>query len=207
MRMQLLQEHQFSHAEGKPAEVAVQRNLQAFQFFSADDKQIVQFRANGFSFNRLAPYSHLDDYLPEIERVWQIFVSLAMPVTLRKIGLRTINRLLVPMADGKVTLEDYLRIRPRLPDEKALTFTGFLNHHRAAEPATGNHVNTVLTTQAVEGSNLPLLLDIDTFRPVKVAPPPWPEIVAILASLRSLKNRVFWNTLTEECLSLFSQPA
>jgi uncharacterized protein (TIGR04255 family) len=207
MRQQLLQEHQISQPETGPPEVAVRRNLQALQFFSADDKQAVQFRANGFSFNRLAPYSKLDDYLPEIEWAWGIFLATAKPVTLRKISLRTINRLLLPLSNGMVTLEDYLRTCPRLPDESRLTFTGFLNHHSAAEPETKNHVNILLTTQAAEHNALPLILDIDAYRPVVVEPPPWSVIVEVLHSLRDLKNRVFWNTLTDKCRNLFSPSA
>ena len=62
---------------------SARRGIQALQFLHDDEKQLVQVRALGFSFNRLAPYSTLDDYLPEIERTWRLFVSLASPVQIR----------------------------------------------------------------------------------------------------------------------------
>jgi uncharacterized protein (TIGR04255 family) len=203
MRHALFQEHAISQKGEAAPELSIRRGLQALQFLTADEKQIIQFRAGGFSFNRLAPYSHLHDYLPEIERTWGLYQEFVKPVLIRKIGLRTINRIPLPLYDGKVKLEDYLQTCPRLPDEGRLIFTGFLNHHMAEEPGTGNRVNIVLTTQEAEPSALPLILDIDAFRPCQIEPPPWKTILEILASLRDLKNRVFRHTLTEKCLNLF----
>ena len=79
--------------------MSVRRGIQALQFLHADEKQLVQVRAQGFSFNRLAPYTSLDDYLPEIERTWHLFVGLASPVQIRVVQLRYINR--IPCRRGR----------------------------------------------------------------------------------------------------------
>jgi uncharacterized protein (TIGR04255 family) len=204
MRRQLIQEHKFSLQGDAPPDFCVRRGLQALQCLTSDEKQIIQFRAAGFSFNRLAPYSRLDDYLPEIHRSWELFRGIAKPVLIRKIGLRTINKIPLPLVEGKVKLEDYIETCPRLPDEDSLTFLGFLNHHMAAEPSTGNRVNIVLMTMEPEPAHLPLILDIDAFRAGQIDPSSWPGMLEILMSIRDLKNRVFRNSLTEKCLSLFS---
>jgi uncharacterized protein (TIGR04255 family) len=207
MRQQLVQEHQITQQGKASPEFMVRQGLQALQFLTDDEKQIIQFRVGGFSFNKLAPYSRLDDYLPEIERTWGLFLKIARPVVIRKIGLRTINRISLPLAEGRVKLEDYLNTCPRLPDEEALMFTGFLNHHMALESQTGNRVNIVPTTMEAGPECLPLILDIDAFRPCQLDPSSWGEMLEIQKSLRSLKNRVFRNTLTERCLNLFSPSA
>src|ERR687891_1417850 len=49
-------------------QMSVRGGIQAFQCFDETEKQLVQVRAQGYSFNRLAPYTSMDDYLPEIER-------------------------------------------------------------------------------------------------------------------------------------------
>ena len=49
------------------------RAIQSLQFLHEDEKQLVQVMAQGFSFNRLAPYTSLDDYLPVIQRTWELF--------------------------------------------------------------------------------------------------------------------------------------
>src|SRR5438093_11390136 len=65
-------------SEGPPTHKAM-RGIQAFQFLHEDRKQLVQVRSQGYTFNRLAPYSTLDDYLPEIERTWKLFIGVAGP--------------------------------------------------------------------------------------------------------------------------------
>jgi len=111
---------------------------------------LTKVRMQGFSFNRLAPYTSLDDYLPEIERTWGLFASIASPVQIRVVRLRYINRILLPLTNGRVELEDYLKVGPRLPDEDRLRFAGFLNQYAAVEIDTGHQVNIVLTSQPPE---------------------------------------------------------
>jgi uncharacterized protein (TIGR04255 family) len=203
LRMQFIHETKIeTHPDATP-QMSVRHGIQAFQFLHADEKQLVQLRAQGFSFNRLAPYTSLDDYLPEIERTWQLFVGLASPVQIRVVQLRYINRILLPTVAGRVQLTDYLKIGPRLPDEDRLAFVGFLNQHAAVETDTGNQANIVLTTQPQENDKLPIIFDNCVASAGTAEPEDWPWILARILSLRALKNRIFGNTLTERCLNLF----
>ena len=60
-----------------------------------------------------------------------------------------------------------------------------------------------IVTQAVEPLGdrpvTPLLLDIDAFVGLKVAPTD-PEIFAVLKRLDKFKNEIFFNTLTDEVI-------
>ena len=202
-RRRLLSEHQLSAVPGQPVAVTSRQGLQALQYASLDEKQIVQFRLNGFSFNRLAPYSSFDDYLPEIERTWRLFVDISRPVLCRVIRLRFINRIALPLTDGRVEIDDYLKLAPRLADEKRLTFVGFFNQHSVEETATGNQANIVFATQPVEQDRLPLIFDIEAFKVGDCEPSDWNTISGRIASLRALKNLVFRNSLSDTCLNLF----
>ncbi len=206
-RAQLLQEHQIAAKPGELPEVSVRRGVEALQFLKADEKQLVQVRASSYSFNRLAPYTTLADYLPEIERTWRRYVDLATPVQVRLIRLRYINRILLPITAGGLELNEYLRVAPHLPDEKKMTFVGFLNHHAAVEVATGHQVNIVLMSQLPEGERLPIILDNAASSEERAAPSDWTWILAKIQSLRSLNKRIFRDTLTEKCLNLFRQPS
>jgi uncharacterized protein (TIGR04255 family) len=90
-RTQFLEEHHIEQKAGQPPQVSVRRRLQALQFLQEDQKQLVQVRMQGFSFNRLAPYTSLDDYLLEIERAWGLFASITSPVQIRAVRLRSIQ--------------------------------------------------------------------------------------------------------------------
>ncbi len=204
LRQQFVQNPVITTEKDAPV-LQLNEGLGAVQFLTADEKQLVQFRANGFSFNRLAPYTTLDDYLGEIQTAWEKFRELAGPVMVRKIGLRMINCILLPIDEGKFKISDYLTTAPRLPDTgMKLGIVGFLDQQVVADEETGNLANIVKTSQLPEDDKLPVILDIDAYILCQMAPPEWSELLPRIESLRNLKNRIFQHTLTPQCLNLFS---
>jgi uncharacterized protein (TIGR04255 family) len=206
-RTQFIEEHEIKQHGGEPAKYSARRAVQAFQCLQEDERQLVQVRMNGFAFNRLAPYGGLDDYMDEIKRTWLQFIALTSPIQIRAVRLRYINRILLPMKSEALQLQDFLKVSPQLPNESNLTFVGFLNQHSAIESGTGNQANIVLTTQPPEADNLPIILDIGVHHVGPSEPDDWVWIAQNIQSLRSLKNRIFKNTLTERCLNLFQHSA
>jgi uncharacterized protein (TIGR04255 family) len=202
-RTQFMQALQVQAVPDQAPNVTTKHGIRALQMLQEDEKQLVQIRVQGFSFNRLAPYSSLDEYLPEMERTWRIFLRLVMPVQVRLIRLRYINRVMIPLEAGRVDLDKYLKLGPRLPDEDRLTLVGFLNQHSAEEIGTGNRVNIVLTGQPPESDKLPVILDINTIALGECDVSDWKGIESKIQSLRRLKNTIFENSLTDQCLSLF----
>lgn len=189
-------------SDGEPR-FSSSQGLAALQFVSADEKEVVQIRAGGFSYNRMAPYTSFDDYLPEISRCWDEFSRLVSPVQIRKLGLRFINRIGIPTENGIVNLTEYFKINPRLSDGTGLQLTGFFHQHQAEDPTTGTIANIILASQLTESNILPLLLDIEVLSPQRLAPAPLSRWTDQIESLRSLKNRIFRHSLTEKCLNLF----
>lgn len=204
-RTQFLEEHQIEQKAGQPIQFSARRRLQALQFLQEDEKQLVQVRMQGFSFNRLAPYTNLDDYLPEVERAWGIFTRIVSPVQIRGVRLRYINRILLPLTNGRVELKDYLKVSPKLPDEDHLQLAGFLNQYSAVEMDTGLQVMVVLTSQPPESDKVPIIFDISVGSAETTEPEKWAWLLAQIRSLRHLKNRIFRDSLTEPCLNLFRQ--
>jgi uncharacterized protein (TIGR04255 family) len=203
LRILNLQQHQLEmKIEGAPA-FTTQQAIQAIQLLSADERQLLQVRTHGYSFNRLAPYSSLDDYLPKIHLTWGKFIALVSPIQVRIVRLRYINKILIPMADGQVELDQYFKVGPGLPDEDQLTLTNFINQHSVVERGTGNQANIVLADQPVENDQLPVIFDITTSRVGNFDPHDWDALSKVIQSLRNLKNTIFENTLTPTCLNLF----
>jgi uncharacterized protein (TIGR04255 family) len=175
-RRRMLSEHRISSTPDQPLAVSSRQGLASLQYFTSDEKQLVQFRPGGYSFNRLAPYTTLDDYLPEIARTWKPFVDVAKPVVCRTVRLRYINRIELPMVEGKVEIDAYLKLAPRLADEERLSFAGFFNQHSVLESATGNQANIVFATQPPTKHTLPILFDIETFKAMDIEPADWQAI-------------------------------
>lgn len=178
--------------------------VHALQFKQEDAKQLIQVRAHGYSFNRLAPYSSLDDYMGEIRRTWDIFRSLTGPSQIRGIRLRYINRILLPIDGGTLDFDQFLKSGPRLPAKSGLEIASFFNQYAAVEPGTGNVATVSLMAQEAESERLPVILDISAAGTVNLEPDsPWTSISSRIQSLRKLKNHIFKNTLTAKCLALF----
>lgn len=208
VQKRLLQQFQIrQQGDAAPEHELKDGRLDALLFRSEDNLQLTQFRRSGYSFNRLAPYEGMDAYLPEIERTWGNYCSIAQPLRIRKIGLRMINRIAVPIgANGGLSLDAYLKTGPRLPtvDGRALSFTGFLNQHQILDEGTGHQVNIALAVEGKKENRLILLLDIDTFDVHPRETLEWAEIAPVIQSLRNLKNELFFNILTEQCLNLYT---
>jgi uncharacterized protein (TIGR04255 family) len=197
-------QHRMIARPNEAPQVSSTQAVHALQFFSQDSLQLVQVRSNGYSFNRLRPYSTLDDYLPEIERTWNVFVELVQPVRVRRIALRYINRILLPcVKPGRIPLDQYLRLGPLLPHDDELTYMGFFNQYAAIETATQNTITITLTAQPAEEGNLPVIFDIEARREFGAQPDDWNRLREVILSLRRLKNRVFKRTLSDQCLNLF----
>ena len=202
-----IEEHRFERQGNEPSKHTTMRGIQALQFRTQDNTQLVQVRSHGYSFNRLAPYSSLDDYIGEIERTWARFVKIALPVQIRAVKLRYINRILIPLTDGKLDLDGYLTVGPQLPDESNLTFIGFFNQYAAVESNTKAKANVSLTIQPPAGDRLPLIFDIGVEQEGVGAVEDWPWVRDKILSLRGLKNCIFKNTLTDQCRNLFQSEA
>lgn len=203
---QWLQEHRIeAQPDASATSFSSRHAVQALRFHQQGGKQLVQIRTLGYSFNRLAPYTGLDDYLREIERTWRIYRDLAKPSQVRQVRLRFINRILLPFAGTDVALDEYLKLGPRLPDEDNLTLASFFNQYTAVEVATGLEVNVTVTVQPAEGGKLPIIFDNGVVSAEPVAPENWSHLLERITAMRGLKNRVFRNTLTDKCLALFQQ--
>lgn len=186
-------------------EHSVRQGTKALQFYQRNEKQLVQIKDSGYSFNRLAPYTSLDDYLPEIESTWKLFVGLVKPVQIRSIRLRFINRIMLPLDSGEVDLDSYFVIAPRSPEEDKFSLTGFLIQYAAVESDTGNPINSVLTAQQIEGNKLPVILDNTVSSTISCEIDDWSTIQSKIFELRGLKNRIFRKALTQKCIDLFQQ--
>ena len=209
VQRQFVQQYELRATAGAPPDVsshAGRPRIAALQFFQEDRKQLVQVRTQGFSFNRLAPYGSFDQYSEEIKHRWEQYRSITKPVQVIGIKLRYINRILVPAQNGCVELDDYFQISPRVPGEKEMTLTGFLQQYEAVDKKSGYRINLVLTPQRLEGDKLPVIFDNGVFADEKGDAKDWGWIMGTIQSLREQKNNIFRRSLTEKCLTLFQSP-
>ena len=197
---QLINEFQFKQGpEGSSHEQ--KHRLQAIRFHSANERELIQIRNGGFSFNRLAPYDSLDAYLPMLKDAWITYLGLAKPVQVTGVRLRYINRIEIP--GTRVELGDYFHVWKSLPEDDRFTLNGVLTRYTALEDKTGNEVKLTLTDAPEDIDAAVIILDIEVGDQSPTDPEDWAAIEAIIQELRKLKNDVFRGAVTDKCLQLF----
>lgn len=174
------------------------------RFRSADEKHIAQFNRDGLVFSRLQPYIDWQQLSSEGLNTWKIFKELAQPAEIYRIGLRFINRVLLPQ--DELRFEDYMQPAPVPPMGMDLPFQGFMHHDTLAVPGHPYAMTVIRTIQVPPHSGGPgvaLILDIDVFTIQEFALLDDAMLVHRLKEMRWLKDKVFFGSITEKAKGLF----
>jgi uncharacterized protein (TIGR04255 family) len=195
---------QFRFAQGKsPVATASEGGLEGFQFFSSDERSIAQLRSNGFTFNRLSPYTDGDHLIDEALRLWEIYRRTARPAGVSRVALRFINNLTLPTDPGR--LGEFLDSPPTPPPGAGTLLQGFLNRVQSHDPQTGlTVIRTIASALAKPGAEgLGVLIDIDAFRSADLSVEE-AELRPVLAALRTLKNDVFFGSIRDRTVEILN---
>ena len=190
-------------SNGKLKESSSEGQTEGYFFKSSNENKIVQARINGFTFNKLKPYESWDVFQTEARELWDTYFEIANPVDIKRIALRYINRIEIPLPINN--FKDYIlttvEIAPKLPQELARYFM------QLVIPYPHINVNAIIT-QTIERSikeyTLPLILDIDVFKNVSYKTNEkkiWDEFF----ELRNIKNDIFFNSITKTTEELLNK--
>jgi uncharacterized protein (TIGR04255 family) len=186
--------------QGQPT-VVQDLGLQGYLFKTLDQKTIAQFRVDGFTLNRLRPYTSWDELFPQAMDLWRLYCSISIPDAVTRLAVRYINRIMLPPGAG--TFETYLRTAPVIPPELPQYLSSFLTRVTIHDPTTdiAAHVAQALET-STPGRQLSVILDIDAFKQREFSIDD-PTIEQTFDQLRLFKNLIFFNSLTDETLRQF----
>jgi uncharacterized protein (TIGR04255 family) len=173
------------------------------RFQTPDEKHVAQFNRDGFAFSRLEPYENWQRFSSEALRLWEIYKGLAEPAAFDRLGLRFVNRILLPVGDRD--FGNYIQPAPSAPGALDLPFSGFLHQDALAVPGHPYGITVIRTIQepaASDISPIALIFDIDVF----TIPGTALDSITIsdrLEEMRWLKNKVFFGGVTDNALELF----
>jgi uncharacterized protein (TIGR04255 family) len=197
-------EFHLKHEEGKePENRQVNRGLIGWRFTSADGKQVAQFRKDGFTFSRLAPYTDWDQVFSEASRLYRLYLECAQPEEVSRPAVRYINRL--PLPENEVAdFGPFLTAPPTFPTDHLVVLTGFLTRIELRDPASEILATIAQTIQSGGDSPgiVPVILDLDVYE-LRSFPPESQIILARFDALRRAKNSYFFSSITEKTASLF----
>ena len=172
------------------------------RFHSSDKKYIVQFNRDGFALSRLEPYENWEKFSDEALRLWNGYAEFTKPTQITRLGLRYINRIQLPPNESR--FQEYVNVGSSTPESLSFIVSGFMHQDAVIVPNYSYAINIIKTLQqpANLSLGLNLILDIDTFSTVSLTVHR-SQIKNHLAEIRWLKNKVFFDTVTEKSLERF----
>jgi uncharacterized protein (TIGR04255 family) len=175
-----------------------------FRFVSSDKLYVAQFTRDGLVFSRLAPYENWERFSAEGRRLWEIYVDLAAPSEVERLGVRFINRIM-PVGLGDVSR--FLSRPPKCLEPLGLPMNGFLYQSTHDVPGNPFRINVGQTLQPPappQNEGFGLILDIDVFttRPFRIRAD---RLEQYLEKMRWLKNRAFFSLLTKRAIKSFQR--
>lgn len=187
---------------GPPEIVSSSDRTDGYLFYSSDNKKIVQARLDGFTFNKLKPYSNWEKFSGEAKYLWDHYVHVAKPLNVIRLALKYINRIEIPLPfnDFKEYILTVPEIAPGIPQGLSGFFAQLVIPNAEIQ---ANAIITETMEKIDEKSRfLPFIFDIDISRGIILKPDSM-DIWKIMDDLRHFKNQIFVSSLTNKAKELF----
>ncbi|MEX0720119.1 MAG: TIGR04255 family protein [Balneolaceae bacterium] len=172
--------------------------IDAIIFRSEERGEVLQFSKEGFTFNKLKPYTNWDDVISKAKKKWEYYIQASKPIAITRIATRYINHILIPISSN---IEDYLENTPKLPSNGPEVFDGALSRIRLIDPDHDAFVNLTQTIES-KGKKAAIILDIDAFKKQQYEIEDdscWEDF----EELRELKNKIFFSSLKPKAINKF----
>jgi uncharacterized protein (TIGR04255 family) len=176
-----------------------------YRFESTERDFVFQAQVDGFTLSKLRPYKDWDNLVGETKRIWKIFRAAMKPVSIDRVACRYINRFEV--RSGAFDLKDYFTKPPEIPDSLPPNDLpqGISRYLVQVEIPVPGSRTVALFTQALENVSdqvVSFLMDIDVFKveTYEIDEEKW---WGDIDNLRTLKNQIFFASITEKTKDLF----
>ena len=175
-----------------------------YRYDSKDGKRVIQIKLDGFTFSWLKPYANWEVLRRDAYAAWGVYRDLMKPEAITRIATRFINQIEIP--GPMVDFDVYLTAAPAIPKTLPQAYSSFLT--RMAIPDEKNQVMIIITQSFQPGVNptaIPVVIDIDVFmeKLFESQTESWDTMAwDRIDSLRAIKNRVFFESITETTAGL-----
>ena len=180
---------------------AVTGQIIGYRFEAPKEKYVLQATLIGFTLSKLAPYRDWEAFLAEAKKLLGVFIEVLGQQTVVRTAVRYINR--IELSGPNVDFDDYLAAGPKIPAGLPQELMGFVTRNVIYYPDLRA---TMVLIQALDVANVtkevfPVILDIDVSCEESYdlkSERQW----GILSELHDLKNKAFFESLTEKTLGL-----
>lgn len=173
-----------------------------FRLQDEQNHHVVQFMQSGVVFSRLEPYEKWEIFTAEALRIWQLFVELAEPTIIERLGVRHINQIQLENGEQPST---YLKIEPySLPGLNIFPENFFYKdtYQVPGYPYSIHWVRTIQPQESAPSNQQALIVDIDVFT-TQLLQLDQNTLTQRLQEMRWLKNKLFFSSITDTALKRF----
>jgi len=174
--------------------------LRGFCFHHPNENKIVQVRLDGFTLNKLRPYTSWKDLRTEARSIWETYGATVEDAAVTRVGVRYINEVLIPPGVGfGAIFEEPMRKPLGLPRGQVRES---LEQLHVSDPAGREWANVTRLVKA-RGAGLSVIFDIDVYTLAEGGAFSTREAWERIEGLRNRKNKVFFASLTQDGLEQF----
>lgn len=129
------------------------------RFYKRDKSQLIQLAENLLTVNQLKPYCGYERFQSDIDKAIRVYIDVAAPKTVERIGLRYVNQINIPSND--FDLAEYLKLLPGVPEDVASAITGFTTRLSLVARHPQHQVYVTLSTAPpISEGSATLILDL-----------------------------------------------
>jgi uncharacterized protein (TIGR04255 family) len=178
------------------------QNQLGYAFVGGEEKHVIQFKVNGFTFSRLAPYQTWEQLRNEAKTLWERYRQVVGPIPVVRVGLRYVNQLDLPMPIRD--FRDFIRFYPEISADLPQLMAGFFLQVQIPQEDLGAMLFLNGAMVPPSGPDVAsVVLDIDVFKQgLKLESDG--EIWDMLEALRLRKNLIFEACITNNTRELIS---
>ncbi len=167
-----------------------------------EDKSLtnqIQIRFDGLTLNVLKPYKTWDEHFGLFKIVSERFLDVFKP-KISKLAIRYINKIEIPLPIKE--FEEYIINMPQIPKCLPQSLSHFFMQIRVPYEKYNKEVNITETMENSTLETLPFIFDIDVFQDQNI-PLELNEILDEFEKMRTIKNEIFENCITDRTRQLF----
>lgn len=194
-------EAKFEVEAGVPVSASpTDKGIDGLQFWTEDEKNVCQFRLDGFTYSRLAPYNSWDTHFPEAMKAWGIYQKELKPLNIKRLAVRYIN--LINLPGDAVELEDYFVEAPKPPSTLPQDLDNFLTRFIIRLDEVTRATITMTIQQTGEPNIIPVLFDIDVFSVLSIESS-YDGLSKEFQKMHDFAEKIFIESLTKKAKDLF----
>lgn len=189
-------EPKFNNSEKVEANKVV-KDLIGYNYFTIDNTRVLSVGSNYLIYNVLKPYYTWEEHFNFFWSQLGFYYNVFRHQNVTRIGVRYINRIEIPLTFSG--FQEYIKYMPPIPHVLPQTYAYFLMQLQI--PVDG--IRQAMLTETIAPFNpsisntLPFILDIDVSQSGSF------DLLKDFKELRTLKNSIFEDSITEKTRQLF----